>query len=404
LREGENMIATSDTWKQISYDKRHRTVVSFYVDGLYIPAGRIAASPTITSAFYTDTFCVGKCASSCLEITYLPTVLPTKAAKVQVYCTIYPRDGDWLLADETDDYIVDDKGQPIMLGSFDSICVGTWYIDTRSHNTNGWVTLECYDKIAVLDSYTVKQAAEKLNVTLSYPLYPSDIMSLASEITGVAHTPSDISDDVSFTEADINKMPLRTCVGYCAAQAGGNIRMDNTGDKIVFVPLNNIWAIYDDLDYDIYIEDDSSEPIECEDDDLLFEDESNSHIFIDHRNVFGLQYLGLYESIQKVRVLGPDDKTYKASFGSGHTLSVSWPLSSASANIAVNVLSSVEGLAYFGWAAEQALLNPCLQIGDPVVVDGALTIISEITATLGGAYVVSCGARCEKEVTHELIV
>jgi hypothetical protein len=283
--------------------------------GSIIPPEHIAASPTITAAFYTDAFCVGQCSSSCLEFSYLPINNPAQAAKVQVYCTIYPRDGDWLLADETDSNIVDDRNEPIMSGSFNSICIGTGYIDVRRRDTNGWLSLECYDKIAVLDSYTVKQAATKLGVTLSYPLHPAKIMSLVSGITGLTYTDGDRADDVTFTEDDINKMSLRNCAGYCTAQSSANLAADELGKKIKVIPLNNIGAIYN-LDADIYIDNANNEPIETNDGKLLYEDESNSMIFIDSHKIADLDCLGLYESIQKVRVNGADDKTYTSSLGS----------------------------------------------------------------------------------------
>ena len=48
------------------------------------------------------------------------------------------------------------------------------------------------------------------------------------------------------------------------------------------------------------------------------------------------------------------------------------------------------------------LLDPSVQVGDVVIVDGVETVISEITATCGGTYVADCGAAGDYAATEEL--
>lgn len=88
--------------------------------------------------------------------------MPPKAAKVQMKCAVWPRDGDWVLVDERGETIVTEHGQEIWLMDTQTITIGTWYINTRHTDARGWLTLECYDKMLKLDRYTVKKAAKSM--------------------------------------------------------------------------------------------------------------------------------------------------------------------------------------------------------------------------------------------------
>ena len=53
------MIKTNAAWKRIAIDPYHHTTFELTVDGQTIPPTRIALSPEITSALYTDRWSVG---------------------------------------------------------------------------------------------------------------------------------------------------------------------------------------------------------------------------------------------------------------------------------------------------------------------------------------------------------
>lgn len=75
------MIETNAAWKRIAIDPYHHTTFDLTVDGRKIPPDRIALSPEITSALYTDRWSVGNVASSCLTVTYLPDPMVTRPEK-----------------------------------------------------------------------------------------------------------------------------------------------------------------------------------------------------------------------------------------------------------------------------------------------------------------------------------
>lgn len=148
-------------------------------------------------------------ASSCLTVTYLPDPMvtrPKRAAKVQMRCTIWPRDGDWVLADESGQSIVTQSGQEIWLMDTQTITIGTWYINTRATDARGWVTLTCYDKMLRLGKYTVKKAAKKHGVKLSYPVDMFQLSALAAKVTGLAEPSLEDACGLEFTKDDVEEL------------------------------------------------------------------------------------------------------------------------------------------------------------------------------------------------------
>lgn len=223
------MIHTNEAWKKIAVDPYHRTSFSLLVDGKEVPASRIARAPEITSALYTDRWGVGNVASSCISFTYLPLVMPPKAAKVQMKCAVWPRDGDWVLVDERGETIVTEHGQEIWLMDTQTITIGTWYINTRHTDARGWLTLECYDKMLKLDRYTVKKAAKKYGVKLTYPVEMETILSLSAKVTGLKVPELEDASGLAFTKDDVTELTMREALGYVATANGVNLAANESG-------------------------------------------------------------------------------------------------------------------------------------------------------------------------------
>lgn len=401
------MITTDSRWKEIASDPLHRTKIDLYIgdsDVQHIDDSRIKASPTITSKLFTSKLSIGNCVSSCLKFTiYAPDLVIEKASKVRMMCTVLPWDSDSTIVDEYDNIVVDERDTQILFRYDATIQLGTWYVDTRQWDaSHQWLTLECYDMMAVLGNYTVKQAASKLGVTLSYPLKFSAAMNLVCGITGLTYDKNEVLiENYTFTKEDIDKMSLRDCAGYIAASTGSNMAADETGTKIRFLRL---WVDYNE---DIEIADEWNAAILDENDDaILYSDWESKHLFLDGQVLADLELQGEYEPIQDVCVIGKDKdtQTYHAdSYVKDGILEVSWPLSSASVDLALTILESVQGFYYCGWRSDVALLDPSLQIGDTVIVDGKPTVLAEITATVGNAYIAGCGAANETGLAHELM-
>lgn len=399
------MINTNAAWKRIAVDPRHRVTFSLLVDGKEVPPSRIAQTPEITSALYTDRWSVGNVASSCITFTYLPLFVPPKAAKVQMKCTIWPRDGDWVLVDESGEKIVTERGEEIWMMDTQTITIGTWYINTRSTNAHGWLTLECYDKMLKLDRYTVKKAAKKYGVTLKYPVEMETILFLAAKVTGLTAPELEDASGVAFTEDDVTELTMREALGYVATVNGVNLAANETGT--VMRALYYAPSMFSGAHIETESRGGIDELVSESGEYIVFYDEDSAPYFLDRSRMAELELGDTLPEVTKVEVSGPDDKdNWSASAeeaATGGTIyAVDWPLSCASQQIANQLVYSIGGFIYTPWDARKVLLDPSVQVGDLVIVDGVETVIAEITAACSGAYIADCGAAGNYEIAEEL--
>ena len=404
------MIKTNVAWKRIAIDPYHHTTFELTVDGQTIPPTRIALSPEITSALYTDRWSVGNVASSCLTVTYLPDpeiARPKRAAKVQMRCTIWPRDGDWVLADESGQPIVTESGQEIWLMDTQTITIGTWYINTRATDTRGWVTLTCYDKMLRLDKYTVKKAAKKYGVKLTYPVDMFQITALAERVTGLAEPSEPYLEDacgLEFTKDDVTELTMREALGYVAAANGANLAANADGTAMVAL----YYGFYNaDAPYIYATQDDTDELVDETGEYIVYYDEDSAAMFLEPSHMAELDLGETLPEVTAVEVSGPDDDatwtaTAEGATKTGTTYTIDWPLSCGSWQVANQMIAAIGYFAYTPWDARSVLLDPSVQVGDVVIVDGVETVISEITATCSETYVADCGATSDYAATEEL--
>lgn len=393
------MIETSELWQEIFADEYHQTKTTLQVDGVEIPDTRIAAgiyAPTMTSAIYTDNLEIGNCVSSCLELVYLPEADPPRGAKVELFCTIYPRGGSFELCDEYSDPIVDDDGEPVEADTAESIRVGTWKIDQRSKNKNGWLTLTCFDPLERLDRVTVLQAAKKCGIKVGTSFTAADGATLLCAYTGM--TCDNLPNNASFTREELEQLSLRAFAGYLAAQAGGNLAADETASHLKLLPLKAAARP------DWYLTDENEEEVVDETGAAIFAVcEETRRYFPDQYRMEGLEDLGTFPPITGVEVVGSnaEEETYLAGADTGTVLTVSWPFASASLSLAEAILPLVEGYIHQGWQTDRVVLDPALQIGDPLVVDNRETVLAELFITIRGAYVAGAGAAAKEATDYE---
>lgn len=393
------MIQTSELWSVIYADAYHQTKTTIVVDGIEIPDTRIAAgsdAPVLTSALYTDDMTIGTCASSCLEFTYLPTVDPPKAAKVQLFCTIYPRGGSWQLSDELEEEIVDENENIIEADTAETILIGTFRIDTRSKDHNGWLHLTCFDPLESLDRVTVLQAAKKCGISLPDPCSVTKGLAVLEAYTKMRC--DSLPDHAVFTKEELEQLSLRTFAGYLAAQAGGSFAADETSTRIRLLPLKT------QARSDWYLSEEHDEPIVDENDEPLYGvDEESQRYFLDDYRVQTLEDLGTLAPITGVLVVGSnrEEESYLAGTETGTVLEVDWPFASASKTLAAAILETAEGYVHRGWSADEVVLDPAFQIGDALVIGNRETVLAECAVTIGGAYLASAGAASKEELDVE---
>ncbi|MDO5594539.1 MAG: hypothetical protein Q4G01_06975, partial [Eubacteriales bacterium] len=324
--------------------------------------------------------------------------------KVQMRCTIWPRDGDWVLADESGQPIVTESGQEIWLMDTQTITIGTWYINTRATDTRGWVTLTCYDKMLRLNKYTVKKAAKKYGVKLTYPVDIFQITELAEKVTGLAEPPLEDASGLAFTKDDVGELTMREALGYVAAANGANLSANADGTAMVALH----YGFYNvDAPYIYTTQDDTHELVDETGEYIVYYDEDSAAMFLEPSHMAELDLGETLPEVTAVEVSGPDDDatwtaTAEEATTAGTTYAIDWPLSCGSQQVANQMIAAIGYFAYTPWDARSVLLDPSVQVGDVVIVDGVETVISEITATCGGTYVADCGAAGDYAATEEL--
>ena len=388
------MIATSDTWNQLFADAYHQTKTTLRIDGELILPQRIAAFPLLTAALYTESPGIGNSTSSCLELTYLPEADPPRGAKVELFSTIYPMEGSYHLVDETGEEITDEAGEPLSAFSAEELLVGTWYISRRSRQGNGWLSLECYGKLSVLDHYTVLQGAKKAGLSLADPVAVSKILQIAEALTGL--TFDAIAENANFTLEELKQESMRAAIGYCALQAGGNWAEDAAGASVRFLPLEPLaatgWTVTEETGE--AITDETGE-------EIAYIDESNGALYLTAYEMQGFTDDGVDLPITRCHLTGQEETEFAAGTTQGKTLEVSWPFASASQSLCDAILAVTKGYVHRGWNTDAALISPALQIGDTIFVDGVESVLAELSITICGGYLAGAGAAPFPEDTPE---
>lgn len=242
-------------------------------------------------------------------------------------CAVWPRDGDWVLVDERGETIVTEHGQEIWLMDTQTITIGTWYINTRHTDARGWLTLECYDKMLKLDRYTVKKAAKKYGVKLTYPVEMETILSLSAKVTGLKVPELEDASGLAFTKDDVTELTMREALGYVATANGVNLAANESGTAmraLYYTPF-----LFDEArietSFSGYLVSESGEYI-------VFYDEDSAPHFLDRSRMAELDLGDTLPEVTKVEVSGPDDDdSWSASAeeaaANGTTYTVDWPLS-----------------------------------------------------------------------------
>lgn len=382
------MIYEGDAYKKIMANKGTPIQWIIKINDQSIPLTSIKAFPTIASALYTDEFSLGNVASSCFEMTYLPTVAPPRRARVDVSFKIVGK--------------VDGATTTIIRK------IGTWYINSRSTDKHGWLTIQCYDMVVRLDNYTVKKAAKKVGYTpLTYPLTTFDITYIAQELTGLAAPYPQLDDVASFTKDDLSQKTMREALGYAALQNGVNLICDH--DMSAFKAQS--WQ-EDQFDIFYLLTDDGNtggERLLTHDGEpIVFMDWTNACQTIRPRWAGEICILGRYDPISAVKITGKEsddaDNEWTADFNlfDGATMEIDYPFDNAGENVAYAILDKVERFPYTGWNATGVLFDPVIQVGDPLIVDGIPCVVAEIHATLGQTYLADCGAAADYEIKGEI--
>lgn len=374
------------TWQKLIDDGTPLTYM-VTVGGETVPLTSIV-SFNISHALYTSEFSVGSISCSCMEMKYMPKSKPAKAAEVVLKCH----------APETESH------------NAANVVVGRWYINLRKKDTNGFLSLTCYDKVYKLEKTTVKKAANKRGVTLTNAITATTLYSLARGITGLSSDGifPDESHFLTATKEEINRMTLREALSYATKAVGVSMIADPFTSELREVRWSGVlweWQervrltgwVHTSVD-EVTITDENKEA-------FALRTAENMAEFVQPNLSGSLELFGTYPTVTKITVSGTEETEHSCG-ASGYNMEFTFPFASADtssgADIAGEILYKLNELPYTGWEAVDHVLNPGLQVGDFVVVSGKISILASIEARLTNSGLIATVGACGDYEVEEM--
>lgn len=300
---------------------------------------------------------IGNAVASTLEMSFFPSgTIPTMA---QINCYIRAK-----TAYDTE-LVTDEYGTPIMTDDgyylaskiaqvSEWLPFGIYWIDTReTDKASGLMTITAYDAM-------LKAEQDYTDNTGTYPMAMSSAVAYICTQLGLTQ---DSRNRVSGYTIDspTGIYTMREVLQYIAAASGGNWIITESG-ALRLVKLASPTA---------------SASVGCGSCDVL----------------------GSAVTISRV-TLYPDGNTqYTAGNDTGYALSADCPY--ATQAMVNALLTALSGVTYLPVKATDTLINPALEIGDPVNLYGNQTVMASVTYHGGPALIADVEAPIEEEINHE---
>lgn len=306
----------------------------YQVDFKAVISGKTYTYGEIKSARITksmmDKLTIGQATSAMLDMVFEPDgTIPTAA---EIKCYIRLKD----YGDEVTDWLP----------------FGTFYIDTRSTDAYGWMTITAYDAM-------LKAEQDYIDNSGTYPMAMSDAVSFICGKMGVElDSRSQIAPYTVDSPTEVYTMREVLC-GIAAASGGNFVITEN--NKLRLVRLSSP-STSDDVP------------------------------------VMSCDILGDTVTIGKV-TLYPDSSTQYSSGDTGYEIQADCIY--ATQEICNYVRGVLNGVTYLPYSAGTAFFNPALELGDSVKPNGNASILASAAFTVGVSMSADIEAPIETEVNHE---
>lgn len=231
---------------------------------------------------------------------------------------------------------------------------GVFYIDTRKTDPFGWMTITGYDAMLMTEQLYLDNDGQ-------YPMPMADAVAfIAGQIGVEVDARCAIADYTIDYPAEI--YTLREVLGSIAAASGGSWCISPAG-KLWLVPLAAPSA---------------AEETPCGSCDILE---------------------GGLVTISRV-TLYPDDGT-KRTAGNDTGYEITGTCAYATDEMCQALLAKLQGVPYLPLEAREVLIDPALELGDTICVNGNTTILGEIRYTIGKGLLAEIAAPIDSEINHE---
>ena len=306
----------------------------YQVDFKAVISGKTYTYGEIKSARITksmmDKLTIGQATSAMLDMVFEPDGTIPTAAEIKCYIRLK------------------DYGEEVT----DWLPFGTFYIDTRSTDAYGWMTITAYDAM-------LKAEQDYIDNSGTYPMAMSDAVSFICGKMGVElDSRSQIAPYTVDSPTEVYTMREVLC--GIAAASGGNFVITEEG-KLRLIRLAS---------------------------------PTNS----DDVPVMSCDILGDTATIGKV-TLYPDSNTQYSAGDSGYEIQADCIY--ATQEICNYVRGVLNGVKYLPYSAGTAFFNPALELGDSVKPNGNASILASAAFTVGVSMSADIEAPIETEINHE---
>lgn len=231
---------------------------------------------------------------------------------------------------------------------------GVFYIDTRKTDAFGWMTITGFDAMLKAEQLYLDNEGQ-------YPMAMADAVAfIAGQIGVEVDERSAIADYTIDYPAEI--YTLREVLGGIGAASGGSWCISPSG-KLWLVPL---------------AAPSTAEETPCGSCDILE---------------------GGLVTISRV-TLYPDDGT-KRTAGNDTGYEITGTCAYATDEMCQALLAKLQGVPYLPLEAREVLIDPALELGDTICVNGNTTILGEIRYTIGKGMLAEIAAPIDSEINHE---
>lgn len=304
-----------------------------------------------------ETLSLGNAGCGTIEMTFRPRGAIPTMAKIQCFVQISNGTDTIFITGEDGAVIIDHESVPLVSQeeeAGDWLPFGVFYIDTRKTDPFGWMTITGYDAMLMTEQLYLDNDGQ-------YPMPMADAVAfIAGQIGVEVDARCAIADYTIDYPAEI--YTLREVLGSIAAASGGSWCISPSG-KLWLVPL---------------AAPSTAEETPCGSCDILE---------------------GGLVTISRV-TLYPDDGT-KRTAGNDTGYEITGTCAYATDEMCQALLAKLQGVPYLPLEAREVLIDPALELGDTICVNGNTTILGEIRYTIGKGLLAEIAAPIDSEINHE---
>lgn len=347
------MQSVSPTWESVFADS-HATEFKAVIGGVEYHHDKI--SEASISKAVSNGLSIGNAQSASLTMTFKPQGDIPRAAEIACYIRLTNDKELQYLVNENGKILKTDDGYLIasqMPVETEWVPFGIFFVDTRSTDPQGWMTVTAVDAMRKADTAYEDQIGE-------YPMSMTEAVRFIADNIGIQ--PDGRNEIAPFTiDSPTGVYTMREVLQSIAAASAGNFVITESG-KLRLVPLKS--------------------PSEWKNAEAVSVSQDGETV-----------------TIKKIS-LHPDENTeYVAGSDTGYHLTAECVY--ATQEVCDYVLSKLRGVTYSPVTATTVFLDPALELGDSAQISGITTTLTELTFTAGGSFTADVYAGMEDEIDHE---